>query len=123
MGSRILLCDNEEALRTLVRAALAPAGYELEDARDGDEALDVARTFRPDLIVLDVMMPGRTGLDVLKELRADADLGGVKVVMLTARAQAADRAAAQSAGADAFLAKPFSPLQLAALVDELLQTP
>ncbi len=123
MGSRILLCDNEEALRTLVRAALAPAGYELEEAWDGDEALDVARTFRPDLIVLDVMMPGRTGLDVLKELRDDGELGGVKVVMLTARAQAADRAAAQAAGADAFLAKPFSPLQLAALVEELLQTP
>ena len=115
------MCDNEETLRDLVRASLGGNGYEIHEARDGYEALDLARELRPDLIVLDVMMPGRTGLDVLAELRQDRELAPTKVVMLTARAQAADRTAAASAGADRFLTKPFSPIELARVVEELLQ--
>lgn len=121
MPSRILVCDNEEALRDLVRASLSGNGYEIEEARDGDEAVEIARKLRPDLIVLDVMMPGRTGLDVLDELRRDPELAGVKVIVLTARAQAADRTSARAAGADAFLSKPFSPRELAALVERLVR--
>jgi two-component system, OmpR family, phosphate regulon response regulator PhoB len=120
MPPRILVCDNEEALRDLVRASLSGNAYEIAEARDGDEALEIARRVRPDLIVLDVMMPGRTGLDVLAELRAEPELARTKVVMLTARAQAADRVAADGAGADRFLTKPFSPIALARVVEELL---
>ena len=120
MAAKILICDNEDVLRALVRAALGTGGYELVEARDGDEAISVARSERPDLIVLDMMMPGRSGLDVLAEVRGDPTLAGIKVIMLTARTQAADREAAAKAGADAFLAKPFSPLGLAALVEKLL---
>ena len=123
MPPRILVCDNEEALRDLVRAALGGNGYEIEEARDGDEALAQARRVRPDLIILDVMMPGRSGLDVLTELRDDAELAGVKVIVLTARAQATDRSSAERAGANVFLAKPFSPLELAGIVDRLLTEP
>jgi CheY-like chemotaxis protein len=119
MPPRILVCDNEEALRDLVRASLG-GGYEITEARDGDEAVAEARRLRPDLIVLDVMMPGRSGLDVLAELRKDPELAAVKVIVLTARAQATDRSSAEGAGADAFLSKPFSPLELAALVERLL---
>lgn len=115
----MLLCDDEDVLRALIRAALG-GEYELVEARDGDEALERARADRPDLIILDMMMPGRSGLDVLPELRADAELGPTPVVMLTARTQAADREAAAAAGADRFLAKPFSPLELSRLVAELL---
>lgn len=118
--AKILICDNEEPLRALVRAALD--GHEIHEARDGDESLDRARALRPDLIVLDMMMPGRSGLDVLQTLRADPELAGIRVVMLTARAQASDHAAAEHAGADRFVIKPFSPSRLAAAVEELLES-
>ncbi len=120
---RILVCDNEDVLRDLVRASLGGNGYDLVEARDGDEALALARETKPDLVLLDMMMPGRSGLDVLAELRADPELAGTRVVMLTARTQAVDREAATAAGADRFLTKPFSPLQLAALVEDMLSEP
>lgn len=121
MSARILICDNEEPLRALVRAALAPRGYELLEARDGDESLVMAQDAKPDLIVLDMMMPGRTGLDVLRELRADPELSATPVVMLTARAQLTDEQAAVDAGADRFLPKPFSPRELDGLIASLLE--
>ena len=123
MRPTVLICDNEEILRTLVRAALGDEQYDLHEARDGDESIELARWLEPDLIVLDMMMPGRTGLEVVGELRDDARLADTPVIMLTARAQAADREAAIEAGADRFLPKPFSPIDLAALIDELLERP
>lgn len=120
MRPKVLICDNEEALRALVRGALEIGDYEIVEARDGDESVDLARTSEPDLIVLDMMMPGRTGLEVLQELRGEQRFAQTPVIMLTARAQAPDRQAAIEAGANHFLPKPFSPLALAALVDELL---
>ena len=117
----VLICDNEVVLRRLVRATLEPAGYAFVEAADGDEALRLARTSLPDLIVLDVMMPGRSGIDVLKNLRADHALERVPVVVLTARAHEADRDAIARAGADRMLTKPFSPLALAAVVADLLE--
>jgi DNA-binding response OmpR family regulator len=113
----VLVCDNETVLRSLVRATLEPE-YEVIEARDGDEALELVAERPPDLLLLDMMMPGRTGLDVLAELRG----AGVTlpVVMVTARTQASDRMRAADAGADRFLSKPFSPTDLEALVAELL---
>ena len=121
MSQRVLICDNEEPLRALVRATLEPRGYDIVEARDGDESLEAARRAQPDLIVLDMMMPGRTGLEVLHDLRADPKLASTPVVMLTARTQLADEEAAAEAGADRFLPKPFSPLELDALVAFLLE--
>jgi CheY-like chemotaxis protein len=118
---RILVCDDEDVLRMLVRATLSPGEYEVVEARDGDEAIERARNKRPDLILLDMMMPGRSGLDVLAEVRRDPVLGRTPVIMLSARAQATDREAAERAGADCYLAKPFSPGELAALVEQLLE--
>jgi CheY-like chemotaxis protein len=117
---KVLICDNEDTLRELVRASLAGAGYELLEARDGDESLELVRRERPDLVVLDMMMPGRSGLEVLAELRADPALAETPVVMLTARAQAGDQDAADAAGVDRFVSKPFSPLALAGIVEELI---
>jgi CheY-like chemotaxis protein len=116
----VLVCDNEEALRALVRGALDLGDYEIVEARDGDESIDLARSCDPDLIVLDMMMPGRTGLEVLAELRAEDQFVATPVIMLTARAQAQDRQAATDAGVSHFLPKPFSPLELASVVEELL---
>jgi CheY-like chemotaxis protein len=117
---KVLICDDENALRALVRGALSIGDYELAEARDGDESVEIAMEFEPDLIVLDVMMPGRTGFEVLEELRTDTRFAETPVVLLTARTQAADREAADSAGADRFLPKPFSPLELVSIVEELL---
>lgn len=120
MRPKVLICDNENALRALVRGALAPSDYEIVEARDGDESVELARACEPDLIVLDMMMPGRSGLEVLSELRAESRFAETPVIMLTARAQATDREAAEGAGASLFLPKPFSPLELASVVEELL---
>jgi len=120
MGATILICDDEAVLRELVRASLAERPHEVLEAASGDEALELARTRRPDLIVIDMMMPGRSGLDVVREARADPILATTPVILLTARAQAADRAAAAAAGVDCFVAKPFSPKTLLEAVDRLL---
>ena len=120
MPTTVLLCDDEEVLRQLVRATLANDDYSIVEASDGDESLELARSYRPDLIVLDMMMPGRSGLEVLRELRADPETAATPVIMLTARARESDRNEAASAGADRYLAKPFSPLELISVVEELL---
>jgi CheY-like chemotaxis protein len=116
----ILICDDEDVLRELVRASLSERPFVVVEAGSGDEALSLARRHRPDLVVMDMMMPGRSGLEVVADLRADPDLAATPVILLTARAQADDRAAAVAAGADRFVAKPFSPQALLAAVDELL---
>jgi CheY-like chemotaxis protein len=116
----VLVCDDEPVLRGLIRATLDADGHSLVEAEDGEQALQLARSVRPDIILLDLMMPGRTGIEVLEELRRDPQLGTTPVVMLTARAQAADRDAAERAGADGFLPKPFSPRELVRVVEELL---
>ncbi len=120
MRHTILVADDEAVLRALAHATLAADGHDVLEAADGDEALELARRARPDLIVLDLMMPGRSGFDVLLELRADPRLAATPVVMLTARSRAADREAAIAAGADCFLAKPFSPRALREVVAGLL---
>ena len=120
MPPKVLVCDNEAAMRALVRGALDLGDYEIVEADDGDRSLELARSCDPDLIVLDMMMPGRTGLEVLAELRAEDRFAETPVVMLTARAQAQDRLAAVEAGVSRFLPKPFSPLELASVVEELL---
>ena len=116
----VLVCDDEEVLRVLIRATLDGGVYTVVEATNGEEALEQARRVRPDVILLDMMMPGRSGLDVLTEIRSDPELGETPVLMLTARTQVNDREAAARAGADRFLAKPFSPLELLGVVDELV---
>jgi len=117
---RILLCDNEQSLRNLMRASLDGLGHEVHEATTGEEGLRLAPELAPDLVLLDMMMPGRSGLEVLRELRSDPALADIAVVMVTARVQADDREAAFAAGADGFVSKPFRPAELVALVSELL---
>ena len=120
--SRLLIVEDQPDIRRLVRWSLELEPHELHEAANGAEGLALARRVRPDLVLLDVMMPGDLdGLAVCSQLKADADLAGVRVVMLTARAQSTDRAAALAAGADAFLAKPFSPLELIETIARLLR--
>ena len=120
MSKTVLICDDEAVLRALVRDTLESELYTIVEARNGDECLELASSVRPDLVVLDMMMPGRSGLEVLSAIRADAALTEIPVVMLTARAQAQDRQAALAVGADHYLPKPFSPLKLLTVVEQLL---
>jgi DNA-binding response OmpR family regulator len=112
----ILICDDEAPMRQLIAASLDGTGHTVLQAKDGATAVELALSHVPDALVLDVMLPDRSGLDVLNEIRAESTLANVKVIILTARAQRSDHDAALAAGADLFMAKPFRPVQL---VDEL----
>ncbi len=113
----ILVCDDDPSLRELVRAVLGPR-YRFVEAADGVEALALAREDRPDLIVLDVMLPGLSGIEVLEQLRDDAALRSLPVVVITAWSHA--EVEAHVAGADRFVSKPFDPDLLSAAVEEML---
>jgi adenylate cyclase len=113
----VLICDDEPALRELIRISL-DGPYEFVEADDGEESLELARRVRPDVMILDIMMPRRTGLDVLKAVRQDEELAGMRIVVLTA--QPATRDQALEAGADIVMVKPFEPEQIAAAVEEVL---
>jgi DNA-binding response OmpR family regulator len=120
-GTPLVLCaDDDEDILSLVSLRLQRAGFQVATAADGDEAMQVARDRRPALAVLDVMMPKRTGYEVLAELRGDEALRGMKVILLSARVQEGDVARGMDAGADAYLVKPFRAQDLVSKVEELL---
>jgi DNA-binding response OmpR family regulator len=119
-GPCVLCADDDEDILSLVSLRLRRAGFEVATAADGEEALTIARTQRPVLAVLDVMMPKRTGYEVLAELRADETLREMKVILLSARVQEGDVARGLEAGADAYLAKPFKAQDLVLAVQALL---
>ncbi len=113
----ILVCDDEPSLRELVRAVLG-SDYRFIEVDDGHQALALTRELRPDLLVLDLMLPGLSGLDVLAAIRGDEQLRSLPVVVVTAWSHAS--ADALDAGADRFVAKPFEPDELSRAVEELL---
>lgn len=118
---RVLIVEDQEEIRELIRATLEFEDFEIHEAVDGPTGLAAARRLQPDLMLLDVMMPGgMDGLQVCQAVRADARLRRGKVVLLTSRTQASDRQAGRDAGADAYLVKPFSPLELLTVVKRLV---
>lgn len=118
---KLLIADDDPTLRNLVRTTLESDEYEILEAGTGNEALAVARAERPQLVLLDVQMPGLTGFAVCRELKADPETRDTIVVMLTSRSQEADLAEGRAAGADEYLTKPFSPLRLLRLVESVLR--
>jgi DNA-binding response OmpR family regulator len=116
----VLVADDEEDIRALVAFRLQRAGYDVITAADGEEALTLATTRLPDLIVLDMMMPKATGLEVTRSLREQDATKDIPVIILTARAQEADVASGFEAGADDYVKKPFSPKDLQLRVQALL---
>ncbi len=119
MGSRILVADDEPHIREVVRAYLEREGYEVSEAQDGEVALQQAHATNPDLIVLDVMLPLRSGFEILRLLRAEGSRIGV--LMLTARDDVIDRVAGLELGADDYVTKPFEPREVVARVGAILR--
>jgi CheY-like chemotaxis protein len=116
----VLIADDEASLRLLVSATLASDEYELVEATDGDEAWALIQQHRPEIALLDVQMPGRTGLELTRAIKADPALAHAYVILLTAQAREADVAAGREAGADQYLTKPFSPLELLSVFERAL---
>ena len=120
-GERVLVVDDEPDIAALVAYHLARTGYRVSTAATGGDALAAAVRERPALVVLDLMLPDRSGLDVLERLRADEATRAVAVLVLTARGSEADRIRGLSLGADDYLAKPFSPQELVLRVGAILR--
>jgi two-component system KDP operon response regulator KdpE len=117
-AGRILVVDDEPQIRRIMRTTLTGAGYEVEDAKTGEEALEKLRDYHPDLVLLDMNMPGMGGLAVCREIRAGT---GVGIIMLTVRNTEADKVQALDAGADDFVNKPFSTPELLARIRAALR--
>jgi CheY-like chemotaxis protein len=117
----VLIADDESSMRLLVHATIESDDYTVVEAEDGGEAWEMIQKHRPSLVLLDVQMPVRSGLDVLRSVRADPGLAATRVILLTSKSQERDIEEGLIAGADFYLTKPFSPLDLLTRVEEALQ--
>ena len=117
-GSKVLVVDDEPTVREVVVGYLRRDGHDVSEAPDGTKALELLDAEPPDLVVLDMMLPGVNGLDVLRRVRQVSD---IPVIMLTARAEESDRVSGLELGADDYVVKPFSPRELAARVNGVLR--
>ena len=119
-GGRILVVDDEPHIRRVLDAMLGKEGFDVVLASEGAEGLRAIASGKIDLVILDLIMPGATGLEVLAKIRTDPQNADTPVIILTAKGQDADREAAFAGGADDFLTKPFSPKKLVARIREIL---
>ena len=120
MSKHVLIADDEPNIVVSLEFLMKREGHRVSIARDGDAALAAIRAERPDLVLLDVMMPGRSGFEVCQAVRADESLAAVKILMLSAKGRDTDLAKGSALGADAYMTKPFSTRELADRVRELL---
>lgn len=116
---KLLIAEDEIGIRSLVRMTLAREEYEIFEAADGEEALALARKHQPELVLLDVMMPGLTGFEVCRAIKEDPSTAQAAVVILSAKSQDADREQGMACGADDYFTKPFSPIALLRKIDEV----
>ncbi len=120
MAKKVLVCDDEPYIVESVSYVVRKAGFEVVVAEDGEEALEMGRKEKPDLIFLDIMMPKVTGYEVCRQLKEDPSTRGAYIVMLTARGQEEDERKALDMGADEFMTKPFSPRKMRAKLLKIL---
>lgn len=123
MSQKILVADDEPNIVISLEYLLKREGYTVLVARDGQDALDTITRERPDLVLLDVMMPKKTGFEVCQEVRANEDLQGIKILMLTAKGRDTDVAKGTALGADAYMTKPFATRDLVQKVAQMLGRP
>lgn len=121
MGKNVLLVEDEVNIIEAIRFLLSREGWQVGTHSDGATAVDAIRAARPDLVVLDYMLPGKSGLDILTELRGDPEFETLPVLMLTARGQMRDREQAEKAGVSRFMTKPFSNTEVLTAVRDLVQ--
>ncbi len=121
MGQRVLVVDDDKEIVRIIRAYLEKAGYTVLTAYDGETALHVIRSDRPDLVVLDLMLPDRDGWDITRLVRADEALAATPIVMLTARVESDDKIRGLDLGADDYVPKPFNPHEVVARVRAVLR--
>ena len=121
MNKHVLIADDEPNIVISLEFLMKREGYRVSIARDGDAALEAIRRERPDLVLLDVMMPGKSGFEVCQAVRGDEALAAVKILMLSAKGRETDLVKGSALGADAYMTKPFSTRELAEKVRELLQ--
>jgi DNA-binding response OmpR family regulator len=119
-GGSILVVDDEPHIRRVLEAMLGKEGFEVRSASDGEEGLRMIADGNVDLVILDLLMPGTHGLEVLAKIRTDPKRAATPVIILTAKGQDTDREAAFAGGADDFITKPFSPKKLVARIREIL---
>ncbi|WP_372603907.1 response regulator transcription factor [Actibacterium sp.] len=119
MGRNVLLIEDEPNIIEAIRFILSRDGWSVQTHSDGRNAFDAVRTRKPDLVILDVMLPGRSGFEILHDIRADAETQTLPVLMLTAKGQTKDREMATKLGVDRFMSKPFSNADVLAAVREL----
>ena len=119
MAGRVLLIEDEPNIIEAIRFILSRDGWEVKTHSNGHDAVDVVRARRPDVIILDVMLPGKSGMEILRDLRNIHELRDMPVLMLTARGQTRDREMAEKAGASRFMTKPFSNAEMLSAVREL----
>ena len=119
-GKKILVVDDEPHVIRSLSFVLTKEGYDVASAENGEDGLAKIRQLKPNLVFLDVMMPKKNGYEVCREVKKDSGLRHIRVIMLTAKGQEADREQGFSAGADEFLTKPFSPIGVVEKVKELL---
>jgi DNA-binding response OmpR family regulator len=119
MGNHVLVIEDEPNIVEAIRFILMRDGWDVSTLSDGGQAEDTIRARRPDVVILDVMLPGRSGFEILAALRADAETQTLPVLMLTAKGQGRDRAEAERMGASQFMAKPFSNADILASVRAL----
>jgi two-component system, cell cycle response regulator DivK len=124
MGQRILVVEDTEDNRQIVRDLLSSVGYELIEAVDGAEGVAMAQSQHPDLILMDIQLPGMDGYEATRQIRAVPELAGVPIIAVTSYALSGDEAKTRAAGCDGYVAKPFSPRHLLAKIREFLpETP
>ena len=123
MNKIILVVEDQPEIRKLICMTMDYDGFEVHEAENGDSGLRMVKALRPNIVLLDVMMPGQLdGIQVCERIRADPEIAHIPVVLLTARGQQSDLGAGRRAGCDAYLTKPFSPLQLIETVEQLTTT-
>lgn len=121
MSKRILVVEDQEDNRRILRDLLTSAGYQLLEANDGAQGIAVAEAHRPDLILMDVQMPILDGYEATRRIKANPELSAIPIIIVTSYALSGDEDKARAAGCDAYMAKPYSPRQLLAKVNEYLR--